>query len=158
LYRGLRNASGVDELKEIILDEMALIRNEMRGIKFCRSDNEKSNFTFNPFWMSNEEREGLFAAIRLGAYEAINTLNYPALDSISRQEVNELKCMAISERLIRLETIKGQRKTSLQGFVGIMSDQDPIIGDINSKIKKLLSLQKEIYFEGIIVDNDSISK
>jgi len=80
------------------------------------------------------------------------------LDSISRQEVNELKCMAISERLIRLETIKGQRKTSLQGFVGIMSDQDPIIGDINSKIKKLLSLQKEIYFEGIIVDNDSISK
>ena len=141
LHRVLRNSSGDSDTQKGVLAEMGFVRRSCADVGFTRRGQGLEIMEPLTF-MYNEEREGLKAMVQIGAYEAINPINYPGLSAINHEVIGELQAEALNSRIGRLEGILG----NFQKRDGFIKDQpdNPLVTEVLSRIKALRILQRQI--------------
>lgn len=144
LSGGLKAVSGDAEARQRFADEMSSLYSELSSIEFSDKDVEiRENQGRTSFWMGNGEREGLAAAIRFGAEDAITSGNFPGLSSLDRELVDEMRAEANQNRIDRLTVLLERMKARECGF-GQNLSEDPVRDHLMERITQLRSRQTEL--------------
>jgi uncharacterized coiled-coil protein SlyX len=137
LFRIWRNST-TEEERENALKQMAQLNAKASEKKF--SENDGVEAVSVPFWMNDQEREGLRYAVWLGDDEVINPANFPSLLGVREAIIKELKVDTLQHRINRLgEQLNARKKTLSLLNLGVTEDQ--ICGEIRQTINALFQKQ-----------------